>query len=935
MPKKTINSDKSEEKYVKAFHSNPAIMGFSDLETGTYTDVNKAFYDILGFTPEEVIGKKSKDVLYLDKKFRDESVKKLEAQGFLRNEEAIIYCKDGTKIYVLLNAEIVEINKKKHIMTTAVNINQLKLTEKQFELQKNLAIELSKKSSPDEIFDSILNHIFKLEEFDSGGIYLIDKKTGSINLKYHSGLPQEFVEKVKHYDFDDFRTQKIMSGDPFYISIADAPEDMQKELELAEIISFAVVPIKFGEHVIGAFNLASRSHLDISYHSRKTLESISQVEAGVAINRILAEQASRESENKYKSLFEHMQNGAIMIEIIFDETGIPIDYVFLEINKAFEDQTSLKKKALMGKKVTEAFPGIENDLADWIGTFGNVSMTGISANFEIYSKMLEQWFLIIAYKTNEGRVAAIFQNISNSKLAEKALEKSKERLSTALYGSKSGIWDRIIDTGEMFFDDNYYKLSGYMPNEFPQKYKEFKKRVHPDEIEEAEKKINSCISGTAMTYLAEFRFKKKNGDWMWILSQGKIVEYDEFGTPVRFTGTHIDITERKQVEEDKKKLEIQLLQSQKWESIATLAGGIAHQFNNAISGIIGNVDLLEMDFSGFEEITSYTENIKISSIRMARLAQQLLAYARGGKYKEKIISGSELIRETLSFIDHSIDNDIKIEKDISDQVSLINVDVTQMQMVISAIMSNASEAIEDRGRIRITCKNIGISKKKNISIPDLKAGNYYRIKIEDNGKGMDEETRTRVFEPFFTTNYEGRGLGMAAADGIIKNHGGLITVDSKLGKGTIVIIYLPIVKSPAKTIKKSNIEADTTKNSGTIFVIEDERMVLEMITKQLERLGYRVLSAETGKEAIEFAETFDGEIDLAILDMILPDMGGKTIFKGIMKARPELKVIVCSGYSIDGPAREILNDGAKYFIQKPFRMKELSELLKKTLRARV
>ena len=215
--------------------------------------------------------------------------------------------------------------------------------------------------------------------------------------------------------------------------------------------------------------------------------------------------------------------------------------------------------------------------------------------------------------------------------------------------------------------------------------------------------------------------------------------------------------------------------------------------------------------------------------------------------------------------------------------------------------------------------------------PGLKPGNYACLTITDDGKGMDQETRSRMFEPFFTTNAEGRGLGMAAAYGIIKNHDGWISVDSELGQGTIVKIYLPVVEAPVTVHSKPRPKTELIKGTGTILVIDDEEEVMNVTRAILEKLGYSVLEAKTGQEAIDVVKTFDGDIDLAMLDILLPDMDGNAIYPFLMEARPNLKVMVFSGYSIDGPAQEILNAGAEEFLQKPFAVTDLSEKLKKIL----
>jgi len=252
-------------------------------------------------------------------------------------------------------------------------------------------------------------------------------------------------------------------------------------------------------------------------------------------------------------------------------------------------------------------------------------------------------------------------------------------------------------------------------------------------------------------------------------------------------------------------------------------------------------------------------------------------------------------------------------------------------MVLSAILVNASEAIESKGHIRISTKKEEIDEDSIKYHPELKPGPQVCLTVEDNGRGMDKETRDRIFEPFFTTKFEGRGLGMASAFGIVRNHDGSISVYSEIGKGTVVRIYLPLLET---RVEKPKIpKAEPQKGTGTILVIEDEEIVLDVSKALLEKLGYHVLTAETGQEAIEITKTFDDHIDLAILDMVLPDMGGKAVYALLKAVRPKLKVIVCTGYSIDGPAQEILDAGAEAFIQKPFSITEMSNKLKEVLEA--
>ena len=246
---------------------------------------------------------------------------------------------------------------------------------------------------------------------------------------------------------------------------------------------------------------------------------------------------------------------------------------------------------------------------------------------------------------------------------------------------------------------------------------------------------------------------------------------------------------------EQKDLEWRHQQAQKMEAIAKMAGGIAHQFNNGLFVIVGTLDLLEMKVPTDEQTSGYFASMRKSAGRMEKLTTQLLAYARGGKYEGKDISLSDFVGDTLPLLKHTLDPTIHLETRLADVIFKTRGDSSQFLMILSAILANAAEAIESKGHIKITCRNELITKEKAKAFPGLLPGPYVSLAIEDNGKGMDEETEKRVFEPFFTTKLVGRGLGLAAVYGIVKNHGGWISVESQIDRGTTVCIYLPAVPS--------------------------------------------------------------------------------------------------------------------------------------------
>jgi signal transduction histidine kinase len=362
--------------------------------------------------------------------------------------------------------------------------------------------------------------------------------------------------------------------------------------------------------------------------------------------------------------------------------------------------------------------------------------------------------------------------------------------------------------------------------------------------------------------------------------------------------------------------------SEQMDSLSVLAGGIAHQFNNALSAITGNTELIEMLFADYANLAKYIEPIKDSAKRMANLTSQLSAYAGEGKYYFKNISLSEFVKDTLDIIDYTLNPDIDLVTRFEADTAIIEADPAQLQLVLSSIIANSNEAIQEKGQIIITVKNKTIPPLTFETSTDLKPGLYVHFNIKDNGNGMSAETLNRIFEPFFTTKFQGRGMGMAAVYKIIESHRGAIQVASELGIGTEVDIYLPAI--PGKKKKDIAEKAKVVSGSGTILAIEDDLSILRVYQIILEKSGYQVLAAETGLEAIRLSKHFGGPIDLVILDIVLPDMKAEQIYQRIKTFRPDVKVIICTGLSDRNRAQEMLDAGAEGYLRKPFSFATLS-----------
>jgi two-component system, cell cycle sensor histidine kinase and response regulator CckA len=396
------------------------------------------------------------------------------------------------------------------------------------------------------------------------------------------------------------------------------------------------------------------------------------------------------------------------------------------------------------------------------------------------------------------------------------------------------------------------------------------------------------------------------------------------GDVVGVAGIIRDITERKA-------LEAQLQQAQKMESIGTLAGGIAHDFNNLLMGILGNASLILMQLDKSHPVFDRLKNIEDYVKRGSDLTKQLLGFARSGKYEARPTNLAEFIRESSELFGRT-KKEIRIYHKVQEELWVVEVDRGQMDQVLLNLYLNAWQAMPGGGELYLTAENVSLDKVDASPYSyDIKPGNYVKVTVTDTGIGMNEAIKARIFEPFFTTKEKGRGtgLGLASAYGIIKNHGGFIHVESKEGYGTSFMIYLPASNKVVENNHKT--EDKLQKGQETVLLIDDEKMILDVGANMLEVLGYRVMIATGGKQGLKVYEQNKDAIDIVILDMIMPEIGGKETFDTMLQINPSVKVLLSSGYSLDGQAKDIMQGGCKGFIQKPFTMAELSKKIREIM----
>lgn len=424
---------------------------------------------------------------------------------------------------------------------------------------------------------------------------------------------------------------------------------------------------------------------------------------------------------------------------------------------------------------------------------------------------------------------------------------------------------------------------------------------------------------------------------LWVSKHGKEVYgeikvsaiYDKDGTFAGTRGLFRDLTDQKKAEDAKERLQTKLQQAQKLEAMGTLAGGIAHDFNNLLMGIQGRVSLMLIDSESPANHFEHLKGIENYVHSAADLTRQLLGFARGGKYEVKTSDLNELIKEQNRMFGRT-NKGIAIRGKYEKDLWPVDVDQGQIQQVILNLYVNAAHAMPNGGALNIQTEKISLDETYPKPF-EVKPGRYVKISITDTGIGMDEDTIGRIFDPFFTTKEMGRGtgLGLASVYGIIKNHGGFITVYSEKGIGTTFNVYLPVSERTIREEDKPS--GEVVKGKGTVLLVDDEEMIIDVAGQMIQNFGYHVITAASGKEALDVYKKNKDRIDMVILDMIMPEMSGEDAYDNLKEIDPEIKVLLSSGYSIDGRAAKILERGCDGFIQKPFDMKRLSNKIVEVL----
>ncbi len=531
-------------------------------------------------------------------------------------------------------------------------------------------------------------------------------------------------------------------------------------------------------------------------------------------------------------------------------------------------------------------------------------------------------------KGPDGKVEAIAgaaRDVSLQKEVEERLRKSELRFRNLFAAISDIIYTQDLEGRFLSLNPAMCHLFGYDEEDLIGKRAsdfmkpEFSEAYETEYLEKVKKEGH--LQGTSIYYT-------KEGKKIYLEYRSSMV-YPEDGEPY-ISGTGRDVTARIQSERQVAKLHAHLAQAQKMESIGTLAGGIAHNFNNVLMGIQGRASLMMMNKDSSHPDYDHLKGIEEYVRSASELTRDLLGFARGGKYEVKPTDLNALVKHENRMFGRT-KKEIRIHGKYEKDLWTVEVDQGQIRQVFLNLYVNAWQAMPNGGDLYVQTENVTLSPSYLKSIKEAGPGHYVKISVTDTGVGMDDATREKVFDPFFSTKEmgQGSGLGLASVYGIIKNHGGFIRVSSIEGQGTTFEIHLPASKNKAVEEGPGTDRHEIRYGQGTVLLVDDEEMIVLVGRLMLEKLGYRVLVAGSGQEALDVYGEKKEEIDLVILDMVMPGMGGGETYDRLKEIDGDVKVLLSSGYSIDGQAKEIMDRGCRGFIQKPFAVEELSRRVEK------
>jgi PAS domain S-box-containing protein len=523
----------------------------------------------------------------------------------------------------------------------------------------------------------------------------------------------------------------------------------------------------------------------------------------------------------------------------------------------------------------------------------------------------------------------ISRDISARKEAEEQLRKSEEKYRHLVENISDVIYASNEDGVITYISPTVEPLSGYQPAEIIGRH--FSEFIHPADLTIVTTMYERVASG--QNGPAEYRVLTASGDSRWIRSLSKrLMEGDRF---VGLQGVLTDITYRKEAEEEKDRLEAQLRQAQKLEALGTLAGGIAHDFNNILAAIIGYTEMMMLDVAQANPMYADLQQVLKAAGRARDLVKQILVFSRMKDLHEKVPTDvAAIIREGMRFMRSTLPSTIDIHEDISCEQAMVLADPSQIRQALINLCTNAAHAMEDDGGVlTVALREVSFDEETAALHPELYAATYVRLTVKDTGHGMDSATLERIFDPYFTTKKVGKGsgLGLAVVHGIVRRHLGTVTVYSEVGKGTTFHIYIPKLETKAQRVDAETTPIAICKGTGRVLFVDDEAALAAIGDRMLRQLGYQAVVKTSSVEALAAFRSQPDQFDLVVTDYTMPTMTGAGLATEILRIRPDVPVILCTGFNESIDEEKAKELGITGFVLKPLNMHVLEETVRRAL----